>query len=113
MTAALLGWIRFAINDVLFFADRQTTVLGVLVAHGDEQQRTGAPYLFFDMDDGRQAMGVSADTQWLDKLDTATGPHTVAVISRGQEFTTCRVSVCAESRFRHWFLKETPLPKRR
>ena len=36
VAAARLGWRGFAVDDVLFLADGQATVLGIVMAHGDE-----------------------------------------------------------------------------
>ncbi len=69
--------------------------------------------LLFDVQNGRQTVGDSADFQRLDELDSATRPHAIAIVRRRQKAATGRMAVAAELRFEHRLLEKTPLPQRR
>ncbi len=113
LAAAGLRRAGLAVDDVLLFADGQLAVLQVVVLHGDEQQRAGAAVLFLDVLDGRYPAGFATHPQWLDELDTAAGPHAVAVVGRRQEATTRRMAVLAQTVLGDRLLKKRPVPQRR
>ncbi len=113
VTGTALGWARLAVDDVLLLADRQFAVLQVVVLHGDEQQRAGAPVLFLDVLDGRDPSGLAADPQGRNELDAPTGPHAIAVVRRWQEAAACRVPVAAQAALGDGLLEECPMPERR
>ncbi|MNR49981.1 hypothetical protein D3C85_1694380 [compost metagenome] len=92
---AEFGWGGLAVDDVLFVDQGTFTVLNDLVAYGDKQQRAGAAVLFLDVEQGGNPLHLGIDLQRAVKRQTATRPHTVAVVGRWQEAATCRVAVGA------------------
>ncbi|MOA00456.1 hypothetical protein D3C78_1198180 [compost metagenome] len=106
---------RLAVDDVLLLTHGQAAVLHEVVANGDEQQRSGAADLLFDLQNGADPRHLAADTQRFVELEAPAGGHAVATIGWRQETATCRMAIRTEAGLTHgiWLLEESPVPQRR